>query len=287
MCLMELSSYGQIKKHYTVENSNSFDKIDLTLSGGSGTCYIRPTPNINPVNIYGKSESNTIGPSCESVLDNRTQRVKVNFTKGNISESSTKKVAFNVFSNDKGSKEDQWHVYLSKKKPIRLNLNYGMGNAYVDLSGLSIEKLNITTGSADVSVGYISGQYNQQEMDTFCIRVDLGELEARQIALSNAKTIIANVGFGSLYLDFTNKNFVKSNVNATVGAGNLIVTANESMNPMIIYIQDSPLCRVKIPQSFTEIRKNVFVNSQYHQDAENLITFNIDVTMGNIIFKTF
>jgi hypothetical protein len=284
---MELSSYGQIKKHYTVENSNSFDKIDLTISGGSGTCYIRPTPNINPVNIYGKSESNAIGLSCESVLDNRTQRVKVNFTEGKINESSTKNVSFNVFSNDNGSKEDQWHVYLSKKKPIRLNLNYGMGNAYVDLSGLSVEKLNITTGSANVSVGYISGQYNQQEMDTFCIRVDLGELEARQIALSNAKTIIADVGFGSLYLDFTNKSFVKSNVNATVGAGNLIVNANESMNPMIIYIQDSPLCRVKIPQSFTEIRKNVFVNSQYRQDAENLITFNIDVTMGNIIFKSF
>ena len=284
--LMELSSYSQIKKHYTVENSNSFDKVDLTLSGGSGTCYIRPTPNINPVNIYGKSESNSLSPSCESVLDNRTQRVNVNFIDG-MNESSTRGVAFNVFSNDEESNENQWHVYLSKKKPIKLNLNYGMGNAYVDLSGLAVENLNIATGSANVNVGYISGQYNQQEMDTFCIKVDLGELEARQIALSNAKTIIADVGFGSLYLDFTNKSLVKSNVNATVGAGNLIVNANESMNPMIIYIQNSPLCRIKIPQSFTEIRKNVFINSQYDQDAENLITFNIDVTMGNIIFKTF
>jgi hypothetical protein len=72
-----------------------------------------------------------------------------------------------------------------------------------------------------------------------------------------------------------------------VGAGNLVVTANESVNPMIIYIQNSPLCRVKIPKGFKEIRENVFVNKQYDQDAENLITFNIDVTMGNIIFKTF
>ena len=284
--LMELSCYGQIKRHYTVEDSNSFDKVDLTLSGGSGTCYIRPTPNINPVNVYGKSESNSLSPSCESVLDNRTLRVNVNFIDG-MSKSSTRGVAFNVFSNDKESNENQWHVYLSKKKPIKLNLNYGMGNAYVDLSGLAVENLNITTGSANVNVGYISGQYNQQEMDTFSIKVDLGELEARQIALSNAKTIIADVGFGSLYLDFTYKSLVKSNVTATVGAGNLIVNANESMNPMIIYIQNSPLCRIKIPQTFTEIRENVFVNSQYDQDAENLITFNIDVTVGNIIFKTF
>ncbi|TDI66200.1 MAG: hypothetical protein E2O88_09330 [Bacteroidetes bacterium] len=285
--LMELSSYGQIKKYYTVENSNSFDKVDLTLSGGSGTCYIRPTPSQHPVNIYGNSASNALIPSCESVLDNRTQRVNVKFIGSKTNESSTKSVMFNVFSNDGGISENQWHVYLSKKKPIRLNLNYGMGNAYVDLSGLSVEKLHITTGSADVNVGYVTGQYNQQEMDTFCIKVDLGQLEARQVALSNAKTIIADVGFGSLFLDFTNKSLVKSNVNATVGAGNLIVNAKESINPMIIYIHDSPLCRIQISQDFTEIRKNVFVNRLYDQDAENLITFNINVTLGNIIFKTF
>jgi hypothetical protein len=281
-----LSSYGQIKKHFTVENDNSFDKIDLTLSGGSGTCYIRPTPNSNLVNIYGTAESDAPGPRCESVLDERTQRVNVNFIDGHLDESATKKVSFRVFGNG-AENLNQWHVYLSKKKPIDLNLRYGMGNAFVDLSGLSVEKLNIATGSADVNIGYVSGQYNQIEMDTFCIKVDLGTLEARQVSLSNARNIIADVGFGSLYLDFTEKSLVKSVVNATVGAGNLVVTANESVNPMIIYIQNSPLCRVKIPKGFKEIRENVFVNKQYDQDAENLITFNIDVTMGNIIFKTF
>ena len=283
---MGLSSYGQIKKHYTVENNSSFDKVDLTLSGGSGTCYIRPTPNNNPVNIYGTLLSDGQGPLCESILEQRIQKVNVNFIDGKLNESSTSKTPFKVFG-DSNDEQNQWHVYLSKKKPVDLNLNYGMGNAYVDLSGLAVEKLNITTGSADVNVGFISGQYNQQEMDTFCIKVDLGELEARQIALSNAKTIIADVGFGSLYLDFTNRSQVKSNVNATVGAGNLVVNANQSMNPMIIYIRNSPLCRIKIPQGFTEIRDNVFVNDQYDQDADNLITFNIDVTMGNVIFKTF
>lgn len=281
-----LSSYGQIKKHFTVENDNSFDKIDLTLSGGSGTCYIRPTPNSNLVNVYGTADSEAQGPRCESVLDQRTQKVNVNFIDGHLDESATKKVSFRVFGNG-AENLNQWHVYLSKQKPIDLNLRYGMGNAFVDLSGLSVEKLNITTGSADVNVGYVSGQYNQMEMDTFCIKVDLGALEARQVSLSNARNIIADVGFGSLYLDFTEKSRVKSTVNATVGAGNLVVNANESINPMIIYIQNSPLCRIKIPKGFKEIRENVFVNKQYDQDAENLITFNIDVTMGNIIFKTF
>jgi len=285
--LLGLSSYGQIKKYYTVENDNSFTRVDLTLSGGSGTCHIRPTPNTNPVNIYGTAESEVPAPRCESTLEQQTKKVQVNFLEGKLDESSARKVSFNMFSSNESNVKNQWHVYLSKKKPVRLNLNYGMGNAFVDLSGLSIEKLNITSGSADVNVGYISRQYNQMEMDTFSIKVDLGTLEARQVALSNAKTIIADVGFGSLHLDFTDKNQVKSNVNAKVGAGNLVVNTNENINPMIIYIQNSPLCRVKIPEGFTEIRKNVFVNGQYDQEAQNLITFNIDVAMGNIIFKTF
>lgn len=162
-----------------------------------------------------------------------------------------------------------------------------MGNAFVDLSGLSLERLKVNTGSANVKVGFVSGQYNQQEMDTFSIKVDLGELEARRVALSNARNIIADVGFGNLYLDFTDKSAVKSTVRATVGAGNLVVNATNSSNPMIIYVHNSPLCRIKIPKEFTEIRKNVFISNNYREDAENLITFNVDVTMGNIIFKTF
>ena len=284
---MGLSSYGQIKKHYTVENSNTFDKVVITLSGGSGTCYVRPTPNANPVNIYGKSLSNTQNPSCKSVLDNRIQWVNVNFLDNRSDQASAKKVSFNVFGKEESNQDDQWHVYLSKKKPVLLNLNYGMGDAFVDLSGLSVEKLKVKTGSADVKVGYVSGQYNQQEMDTFSIKVDLGELEARRVALSNARNIIADVGFGTLFLDFTDKSKVKSTVTATVGAGNLVVNSGNSVNPMIIYIQNSPLCRVKIPKGFSEIRKNVFISHDYREDAENLITFNVDVTMGNIIFKSF
>ena len=284
--LMGLSTYGQIKKHFTVENSNTFDKVHITLSGGSGTCYVRPTPNTNPVNVYGKSDSDTQNPICESVLDNRTQWVNVNFLDAKIDQASTKNVTFKVFGAEEEKDNNQWHVYLSKKKPVLLNLNYGMGDAYVDLSGLAVERLKVNTGSADVKVGYVSGQYNQQEMDTFSIKVDLGELEARHVALSNAKNIIADVGFGTLFLDFSDKSLVKSNVKATVGAGNLIVDAANAANPMIIYIHNSPLCRIKIPQGFTEIRKNVYVTDNYSDDADNLITFNVDVTMGNIIFKS-
>ncbi len=283
---MGLSTFGQIKKHYTVENNQTFDKVYLTLSGGSGTCFIRPTPNENPVNVYGKSDSQNAAPKCESILKDRVQHVDVKFKPTIKGESAAKKVSFNVFSGEK-EEDNRWHVYVSKKKPVELNLNYGMGEAFVDLSGLAVEKLKINTGSADVKVGYVSGQYNQQEMDTFSIKVDLGALEARHVALSNAREIIADVGFGTLFLDFTDKSRVKSNVKATVGAGNLVVNAESSSNPIIIYVQNNPLCRVKIPKNFSRIRKNVYVNEQYREDAENLITFNVDVTMGNIVFKSF
>ena len=53
---------------------------------------------------------------------------------------------------------------------------------------------------------------------------------------------------------------------------------------MIIHIKDSPLCSVKIADGFEEVEKNVFVNMSYSADAENLLSFDIDVALGMVRF---
>ena len=279
-----LGAFAQIKKHFTVADNDQFDKVDLTLSTANGTSYIRPTPNRNPVNVYGESNPNNKPPDCKSKLSNRTQHVKVNFDNVDIQEAN-KGLAFNVFKTESEAKNDQWHVYLSQNKPIRLHLDQGMGRTFLDLSGMTCERLNISSGSADVNISYADKKYNQTEMDTFCIKVDMGALVADQLMFSKAENIIADVGFGSASLDFSGINVVKSNVDASVGVGNLVIYVPDEKNPTIIHIKDTPLCRVTLPHYFSEIKSNVFVNSSYREDADNLITFNLDVAVGNILFK--
>ena len=93
------------------------------------------------------------------------------------------------------------------------------------------------------------------------------------------------VGFGDLTLDYSDQVLIKSNVTATVGAGNLEILVPKRNSPIKIVVHNSPLCHVKISKSFDEVEDNVFVNSSYTPDAENLLTFNLDVALGNIVFK--
>lgn len=190
-----------------------------------------------------------------------------------------------MFSSADKNIEKPWHVYLSRSIPFHLNLRYGMGNSAVDLSGLAVENCRINTGSADVRVGYFAGVPNKVKMDTFYAKVDLGVLELDQLNLSHAREILADVGFGKIQMRFAEKSGSKCLVNASVGAGSLEVLLENPDIPVIVHINDSPLCRIKMREVFTEIKPNVFVNQSYDDEDQDLITFNIDVAMGNVTFR--
>ena len=53
-----------------------------------------------------------------------------------------------------------------------------------------------------MKVGYLSKVQNKMEMDTFLVNVDLGDVEIERIEMARAKNILAEVGFGSLVLQF-------------------------------------------------------------------------------------
>jgi hypothetical protein len=177
-----------------------------------------------------------------------------------------------------------WKMYLTDTKPYLLELNYAMGNAHVDLSGLAIKKLKINTGSADVMVGY-STLENQVDMDTFSVKVDLGSLNVKNLNLSRTKYMIADVGFGNMLLDFSNTPVVANRIIGSVGAGNLVIILPSDETPTLVKIKDSWLCSVRMPETLKRISENTYANSAYKKDSKIGLTFDLDVSMGSIIFK--
>ena len=276
-------AYAQVKKHFTVTNSAQYDKIELNFSTTAGTCYISPSSESNPVNIYSNRELSHYEHSYKKHIANRIYHIDLKLqNKGDDGNGSISSKVFNASTADD---PHTWKIYLSRSKPFDLDLNYGIGDAYVDLSGLEINKLNIKTGSAEVNVGYLSDKPNKTEMESFEAQVDLGTLHVRNLNLAKARHIQANVGFGSLYLDFTNEAFVQSDVKAKVGAGDLVVIISENQTPVLVKVKDSFFCKVKLTENFREIKDGVFVNKAFDPDADNLLTFDVDVSMGSIIFK--
>ncbi|VAW26896.1 hypothetical protein MNBD_BACTEROID06-1003, partial [hydrothermal vent metagenome] len=117
------------------------------------------------------------------------------------------------------------------------------------------------------------------------VKVDLGNIVVRKLYMSRAKYVYAEVGFGNMLLDLTETPTVASQVKASVGAGTLEILIPKNDCSVIIKIKNTMLCNVHLTKSFREISNNVYVNEEYDESATNQLTFDVDVSLGNIIFK--
>lgn len=274
---------AQLDKFYTIKDSPEFDTVDFYLKATATNCLLKQSAeDKEPLTIYGNPDLDKINPSFGSKVNNRTCYAKLKLDEYNSSgfgDSFTMAVS----RNDK--ENDFWKVNLNDKKIYKLNLIYGFGNADVNLTGTSINKLKIKSGSADILVGYDDGSRNPIQMDTFYVKADFGSIVAKRMELSRAKNVITKIGFGNVLLDFDRGSEEKCQVNASVGAGNLEILLPRENTPVIIRIKDSPLCAIKLVDGFEEVEKNVYVNMDYSATAENLLTFDVDVALGMVRFK--
>ncbi|HYG01601.1 MAG TPA: hypothetical protein VD927_04100 [Chryseosolibacter sp.] len=284
-CVIAGGVFAQIKKQFTVENTTSCENISLHLKANSGNCFIKPSQNSEILNVYSNQDESSYSHNYRKELKGKTCLVYLNLEENN-SEGIGQTISTRMFgSEEKSASDNLWKMYLTDSKPYLLELNYGVGNAHVDLSGLAIKKLKINTGSADVNVSY-STLENQVDMDTFFVKVDLGSVNVRNLNLSKTKYMIADVGFGNMLLDFSEKPLVGNKIIGSVGAGNLVIVLPSDDTPVLVKIHESWLCSVKMPPSLHKISENTFANKAYGTSSSNApLTFDLDVSMGSIIFK--
>ncbi|HZY81660.1 MAG TPA: hypothetical protein VFE50_19185 [Cyclobacteriaceae bacterium] len=279
-----LSCWGQIKKQFTVESPEACQAVELHMKAKVGNCFIRPSQAADILNIYSNQDLEEYGHSFKKEMKEGTVFVKLNLEQEN-QRGVGQMISNQVFGSDDKVTDKLWKVYLTDSKPYSLDLVYGLGNANVDLSGLAIKRLKINTGSADVNVSYSSGLENKVEMDTFFVKVDVGSLNVKQLSLSKSKVVLVDVGFGNMYLDFSNRPLINNHVKGSVGAGNLIISLPSDDVPVLVKVNESWLCSVSLSKSLQRIGENTFANAAYEKHSADALTFDLDVSLGKIIFK--
>jgi len=275
---------GQIKKQFSVEKTQDCDRVELKLQAKTGNCFIRPSQNDDILNIYSNQDPDQYTSSFSNELKGTTCSINLSLEQDN-QRGVSQKISYRVFGAEERPSDKFWKVYLSELTPYSLDLDYGLGNANIDLSGLAVEKLKINTGSADVNISYGSGIENKIDMDTFYVKVDMGSLHARQLNLARSRVVVADVGFGNVFLDFSDKPAFSNHVIGSVGAGNMIIQLPAEDVPVVVTINDSWLCSTNLSRSLKKIGQNKFANASYSKDSKNALIFDLDVSMGKIIFR--
>lgn len=281
---LPLTLSGQVKKQFSVDDHPHCKTVHLRLKANAGTCFIKPTDNPEVLSMYSNQDPGAYGH--QFVKEMKGSRCDVFIAieesgKGGFGQT----ISTQLFGSEKQAHDTFWKVYLSQHKPYRLSLNYALGQANIDLSGLSIENFRLLSGSSNVQVGYPTGMENKVPMDTFYVKVELGSVTVNNLSLSRASHVIADVGFGNLTLDMSNKPLTAQTVRGSVGAGNLTIILPDESAPVMIKIKDSWLCSVKMLRHLKKTGEGVFVTSTYAPDAPNALVFDLDVSMGNIIFR--
>lgn len=276
--------FTQVKKQFTVEDAGNCDEIVLALRSTSGQCFLKPSQQQDILNVFTNQSDQTFTQHFKRETKGRTCFVLLNL-KDQHHDGMGQSISSRFFG---GSEEPNahkiWKMYLTEDKPYSLDLSYGIGRAHVDLSGLAIRKLKINTGSADVNIGYFSELENQMEMDTFFVKADLGTVNVRNMSLSRTHNVIAEVGFGNMTLDFTDAPKVSNKIKGSVGAGSLTILLPAKTTPFLIKIKESWLCTVELPDNLKKLSETTYTSSTWTKDAKNTLVFDLDVSMGKIVF---
>src|SRR5882724_976043 len=164
--LAGVDSLAQVKKQFTVDKNEACNKVELCLKAKTGNCFIRPSQNNELLNIYSNQDIEEYSHTFSNEIKGKTCMVKLALDQES-QRGVGQKISYRVLGRDEKPNEKFWKVYLTETMPYSLDLDYGLGNANVDLAGLSICKLKINTGSADVNVSYSTSEPNKVDMDTF------------------------------------------------------------------------------------------------------------------------
>jgi len=270
--LMSLASvYAQTEVSYQFQH-NKADSLSFYAQIPSGNTMFNATQNPNPLKIYGKLQSENAVPTFESKLG------QAHFIVTEKNSSPLKKLTDSTLPSI-------WNIYANQNTAYRLNFQLGTGEIFFNLSDIRVKSIVIKSGNNKIKINYLAGKPNVSEMDSLVLKMEFGEAEIIRLNYARAKEVNAEVGVGRLLLDFSKDGITSSVVNVKTGAGSLLVRLHETDEVIMMRIRKTSLSKVELPKGFTDAGNGIYYNKPLETHKNPLLVFNIDVTMGKVIFE--
>ncbi|MDN3668549.1 hypothetical protein QWY93_04330 [Echinicola jeungdonensis] len=277
---------AQIIKEFTVEKKHGFNLVQLDFSSYKGVSDIGKRYITSPIHIHGHLSKVNILPDFQYSIDNNVLKVVLNHQ--NVeNENLGKSLSSKIFSNKQANFDHTWDVGLCEKFTYDLNFNFEIGKANLDLSELNVKKCKIKTVTADVDLNYKGHEHNPSEMDTMMVKVNMGTVNAVNIGHANASQVIFDVNYGKVNLNFPDPVSIKKScrIATTVGAGAVYVVLPPTQYSYRVKIKSTAMCRTSLPGHLVEKGNKTYVSKGYRENAENLLTFEFDVSVGSLVLK--
>jgi len=279
-----IDSEAQITKEFKVEKKDNFSLVKLDFSSYKGISNIARDHSGLPIMIEASLAKVNILPSFHHSVQNNV--LTANLDHRNVeSESLGKSITSRLFPSSSDDFDHNWTVGLNTNFLYDLNFNFGIGRAHLDLSNINVTKCKIKTATADVFLNYSKNTPNPISMDTMSVFVNMGNVEVHSLNFSNAKQMIFDVNYGNVNLTFNGDMSQSSHLKASVGAGSVNITLPDQNTPYIVKVHSTAMCRTTVPPYLKSIGNKTYVSKGYKADAQNIMSIEIDVSVGSVSLK--
>ena len=237
--------------------------IRASVRYGAGSLFISPG---RPGQLY----------ALDLAYDAEAFRPVESFTNGRLElgvESARESRRFNLDTDA----DSQMRVELGTGIAYLLDVEFGAGEARIDLGGLQLADLSLSAGASKTRLDV--SQANPQILPHAELEIGASEFTARGLGNLRVQRLEAAVGVGEVTLSFDGAGVESGAVEIQLGLGDLTIEVPEEIG--IRVDKDSFLASFDAPD--LEERGGSWYSSNW-DSAEQRLTFEIDTAFGSIRF---
>jgi hypothetical protein len=165
---------------------------------------------------------------------------------------------------------NEWKLALCNCVPLSLNMDVGATSGQFELGGLPIERLDLTTGAADLKVSF--DQPNPERLQSLHILSGAAKLELIKLGNANLDELTFDGGLGTYTFDLTGEWQQSAEVYVQAGASHFQLHV-----PKDIGVRICPGDTSRGHYDGLEEKNGCYVNSLY---GESDITLDVNLDLG-------
>ena len=244
-------------KEKSVEIFMEMGLADLKITAGEPQSILLASVNYNPEKI-------------KPVIDytpGKTGRLEIECRKKS-------RVKFDDLDHD----ENEWRLAFTNRIPLEIDLELGMGEGDLDLTGLLITGMTIDAGLSELMIEF--DEPNKEVIERLRVDSGLGEFIAKGLLNANIEEFKFSGGLGSSELYFTGKAQRPTEAKIEVGLGSLEIILAKNL-PVKIYYEKSFLSSIDLDY-FKRIDDDVYVSRNWDEDAPDRLILEIEIGLGSV-----
>ena len=177
-----------------------------------------------------------------------------------------------------GFKGGQWSLSFSDAIPISFDIEMGVGKGDLNLSGLSVKDLNLSTGASDVCLAF--DEPNRTSIENINVESGVSNFLGRNLGNANFRHFRFQGGVGSCVLDFGGEITREVDVDVAVGMGVMTLIIPKDVGARVLY-EKNWVSRVTCSDDFDASGETEFVSKNY-STAEGKMNIRVDSGVGNV-----